>query len=179
MVVDAKGNAYVGQFGFDYSNGAPPQATVLMLVTPDGSVSAVADELMFPNGMVITPDGRTLVVGETYAARMTAFDIAPDGSLSNRRVFAALPSGAVPDGCCLDAEGALWVASPISNDVIRIREGGEVTDRISTDDRNAIACMLGGADRRTLYICASLLSRDPGKGAILTTRVDVPGAGLP
>lgn len=178
MVVDSKGNAYVGQFGFDYSNGAPPAASVLMLVTPDGSVRAIADDLMFPNGMVITADGRTLIVGETYAARMTAFDISPDGSLTGRRIYAQL-EGAVPDGCCLDAEGALWVASPITNEVIRVREGSEVTERISTGDRNAIACMLGGDDRRTLYILASLLSREPRSGAILTTRVDFPGAGLP
>jgi sugar lactone lactonase YvrE len=178
MVVDANGNAYVGQFGFDYSNGAPPVASVLILVTPDRSVRAVADELMFPNGMVISPDGKTLIVGETYAARMTAFDIGPDATLSNRRVFAQL-EGAVPDGCCLDAEGALWIASPVSNEVIRMHEGGEVTHRLSTGDRNAIACMLGGDDRRTLFVLASLLSREPGSGAILTERVDVPGAGLP
>src|SRR5581483_5806149 len=179
MVVSSEGNAYIGQFGFDYSHGGAPQSTVLMLVKPDGSVSIAADELMFPNGMVITPDGETLIVGESYAACMTAFSVGPDGSLSDRRVFAALPEGSTPDGCCLDAEGAVWAASPLSNEVIRLREGGEVLDRISTGDRVAIACMLGGEDRRTLYICTAPLSREVGAGAILSTRVDVPGAGLP
>ncbi len=178
MVVAADGTAYVGQFGFDYRAGAAPEPTVLMRIATDGSVSVAADDLQFPNGMVITPDGGTLIVGETYGARMTAFDIDGDGTLSNRRVFATVPSG-VPDGCCLDADGALWVASPISNDVIHLREGGEAAERISTGDLNAIACMLGGDDRRTLFICASVMPEEPGRGAILTTRVDVPGAGLP
>jgi sugar lactone lactonase YvrE len=178
MVVAADGTAYVGQFGFDYRGGASPEPTDLMRVATDGSVSVAADDLMFPNGMVITPDNETLIVGETYGARMTAFDIAKDGTLSNRRVWAPVPSG-VPDGCCLDADGALWVASPVSNDVIHLREGGEATERISTGDRNAIACMLGGDDRRTLFICASVMTEEPGRGAILTTRVDAPGAGIP
>ena len=142
-----------------------------------------ADELIFPNGTVITPDGKTLIVGETFAARMTAFDIAADGALSNRRVWAALPQGAVPDGFCLDAEGAIWVASPTSNDVIRLAEGGEVKERI-TADQGVYACMLGGADGKTLYLLTAA-SSVPAEcaanrtGRIEAVRVDVAGAGLP
>lgn len=179
MVVDAQGRAYVGNFGFDYESGEAPRATVLVLVSPDGGVRVAAHDLRFPNGTVITPDGATLIVGESFGARMTAFDVAADGSLSNRRVWAQLDGGRVPDGCCLDAEGAIWVACPTTNEVVRVREGGEVTDRVPTGERNAIACMLGGDDRRTLFVLAAQLSREPGAGAILTVRVDVPGAGLP
>jgi sugar lactone lactonase YvrE len=179
MVVDAQGRAYVGQFGFDYENGAPPQPTVLMLAEPDGNVRVVADELMFPNGTVITPDGRTLIVAESFAARLTAFDIAGDGSLSGRRVFAQLSDGRVPDGICLDADGAIWVASPTSREVVRVLDGGEITDRVPTGDVPAIACMLGGDDRRTLYVLSATLEREPGRGAIGTVRVDAPGDGLP
>jgi sugar lactone lactonase YvrE len=132
---------------------------------------------------MITPDGKTLIVGETFASRMTAFDIAADGSLSNRRVWAALPQGAVPDGACLDAEGAVWVASPTTNDVIRLKEGGEVLDRIQAD-QGCFACMLGGADRKTLYVLTAggADAEDTKRvrlGRIEQLRVDVPGAGLP
>jgi sugar lactone lactonase YvrE len=146
-------------------------------------VSVAADELIFPNGAVITPDGKTLVVGETFAGQMTAFDIAADGGLSNRRVWAALPEGAVPDGCCLDADGAIWVASPTTNDVIRLHEGGAVSERIDVG-LGAFACMLGGEDRRTLFMLIADGS-DPDNtltnrtGAILATEVEVAGAGLP
>ena len=112
-----------------------------------------ADDLSFPNGTVITPDGRTLIVGESFGARLTAFDVAEDGSLSNRRVWAQLEK-AVPDGICLDAEGAIWVASPMSGEVLRVREGGEVTERIRVATQ-AIACMLGGPARTTLFVCTS------------------------
>ena len=130
----------------------------------------------------ITPDGRTLIVGESFGGRLTAWDIGADGALSNRRVWAPL-DGAVPDGICLDAEGAVWSACPISGRVLRVREGGEVTDVVTVDRRGAYACMLGGADRRTLFICTADAS-DPAetgsmRGAIETVRVDVPGAGLP
>jgi sugar lactone lactonase YvrE len=177
MVVDSAGRAYVGNFGFDHWGGESPVTTVLTLVTPEGDVSAVADELLFPNGTVITPDGRTLVVGESYGARLTAFDVAGDGSLSNRRVFAQLDSGRVPDGICLDAEGAIWSASPTTNEVVRVLDGGEVVDTVSTEPYGAYACMLGGDDRRTLFICAGRERQEVGR--ILTMRVDVPGAGLP
>jgi sugar lactone lactonase YvrE len=183
MVVDAKGRAYVGNFGFPLYPRGETKAAKLARVDPDGSVHEAADELIFPNGAVITADGRTLVVGETFAARMTAFDIALDGGLSNRRVWAMLPQGAVPDGCCLDAEGAIWVASPITNDVIRLHEGGEVSERIDTG-RGAFACMLGGKDRRTLFMLIADGS-DPEDSArtrtasIVATEVEVAGAGLP
>jgi sugar lactone lactonase YvrE len=182
MVVDAAGRAYVGNFGEGYPGGEV-KPTAMARVDPDGRVVAAADELVFPNGTVITPDGRTLVVGETFAGRMTAYDVASDGSLSNRRVWAQLPQGAVPDGCCLDAEGAIWVASPTTNDAIRLAEGGEVLDRIVAD-QGVYACMLGGADRKTLYLL-TCGSSDPTqtaaerKGRIEAVEVDVPGAGLP
>lgn len=182
MVVDALGRAYVGNFGFDLHERADPVPATMVRVDPDGTASPAAEDLNFPNGTVITPDGRTLVVGESFAGCLTAFDIADDGSLSNRRVWAQL-EGAVPDGICLDAEGAIWVASPTSNDVLRVREGGEVADRVAIDS-GAYACMLGGDDRRTLLVCTSD-SSDPVEcarqrgGRIESMRVDVPGAGLP
>ena len=182
MVVDAAGRAYVGNFGEGYP-GREIKPTTMARVDPDGRVSVAADELVFPNGTVITPDGKTLVVGETFAGRMTAYDVAADGSLAGRRVWAQLPQGAVPDGCCLDAEGAIWVASPTTNDVIRLAEGGEVRERI-TADQGVYACMLGGADRKTLYLLTCGGS-DPTqtaaerKGRIEAAEVDVPGAGLP
>jgi len=182
MVVDAAGRAYVGNFGEGYPRG-PLQPAKMARVDPDGRASVAADELVFPNGTVITPDGKTLVVGETFAGRMTAYDVAADGALSNRRVWAPLPQGAVPDGCCLDAEGRIWVASPTTNDVIRLAEGGQVLERITAAE-GVYACMLGGADRQTLYLltCAS---SDPAEcaanrtGKIEAVRVDAPGAGLP
>jgi sugar lactone lactonase YvrE len=182
MVVDAAGRAYVGNFGYDYPAGEMKPAN-LARVDPDGAVSVAAEDLMFPNGSIITPDGKTLIVGETFASRMTAFDIGADGSLSNRRVWAALPERAVPDGACLDAEGAIWVASPFTSEVIRVREGGEVLERIKAG-QGVFACMLGGDDRRTLFVLTAD-SSDPEAteakrtGRIEVTRVDVPGAGLP
>jgi sugar lactone lactonase YvrE len=179
MVVDGLGRAYVGNFGFDLHSRADPAPAVMVRVDPDGAASPVADDLQFPNGTVITPDGRTLVVGESWGGRLTAFDVADDGSLSNRRVWAQL-DGAVPDGICLDAEGAIWVASPLSNEVLRVREGGEVTDRVALD-RGAFACMLGGT---TLYVCTAQ-SSDPVESAHLRSgrieamTVKVPGAGYP
>lgn len=182
MVVDSSGRAYVGNFGFDLHAGATPRLTDLALVEPDGQASVAAEGLSFPNGIVITPDGESLIVGETLAGRLTAFDIEPDGSLSGRRVFAELEA-AVPDGICLDADGAIWLASPTSREVLRVRDGGEVTDRIDVG-RPAFACMLGGADRRTLYICTASTSypdkcRERRDGRIEYVRVEIPGAGLP
>jgi sugar lactone lactonase YvrE len=181
MVVDARGRAYVGNFGFDLNAGEPAVATTMALAHPDGRVELAAQDLSFPNGTVITPDGRTLVVGETFAARLTAFDVADDGTLSGRRVWAQLEK-AVPDGICLDAEGAIWVASPVSKGVLRVREGGAVVDRVDVET-NAYACMLGGPDRRTLFVCTAE-THDPAKtgarrGRIEAVPVAVPGAGLP
>jgi sugar lactone lactonase YvrE len=182
MVTDAHGRSYVGNFGYDFMSGVPPRTAAVALVTPEGGVSIAADELSFPNGTVITPDGRTLIVGESFGARLTAFDIAEDGSLSNRRVWAQLEK-AVPDGICLDAEGAIWVASPMSGEVLRVREGGEVTERIRVASQ-AIACMLGGPRRTTLFVCTSesLQAEDcraKRSAKIEVVEVEVPGAGLP
>lgn len=182
MVVDRHGNAYIGNFGFNFLARESSKPTVLIIVTPEGRKRAVADGLMFPNGAVITPDGGTLIVGETWAGRLTAFAIASDGSLTNGRVWAQLDK-ARPDGICLDAEGAVWVASPTTKEVLRVREGGEITHGIPTAEQ-AVACMLGGADRRTLFILSGPvttveLSRAQRRGRIETVRVDTAGAGLP
>ena len=182
MVVDRLGRAYIGNFGFDYAAGEPVKATVLILVTPDGQKRVVAEDLLFPNGSVITPDGGTLVVAESYGRRLTAFTITRDGSLVGRRVWAQL-EGASADGICLDAAGAIWVASPVSSEVLRVREGGAVTNRIPVATQG-IACMLGGLDRRTLFILsAPMVGADEGRalkrGRIETARVDIAGAGLP
>jgi sugar lactone lactonase YvrE len=182
MVVDEQGRAYVGNFGFDLDGQGEFAKAALILVEPDGRARIAADDLAFPNGSVITPDGRTLIVAESFAARLTAFEIGSDGSLGGRREWAKL-TGAVPDGICLDAEGAVWVASPVSNEVLRIREGGEVLDRIPTL-QSAIACMLGGPGRRTLFVLSSD-GTDPEQlkaaptGRIEIVEVAIPGAGLP
>jgi sugar lactone lactonase YvrE len=154
MVVDGRGRAFVGNFGFDFEHGEKPRTTCLVRVDPDGRASVAADEMRFPNGSVITPDGRTLVVGESFGSCLTAFTIAADGALSGRREWAKL-AGATPDGICLDAENAIWVASPVSSEVLRVREGGAVAERIPTG-RPAIACMLGG---RTAARSSSSLPR--------------------
>ncbi|SRR5579885_702789 len=182
MVVDAQGRAYVGNFGFDLHKGEKPRSTTMVMATPDGKARIVAEDLMFPNGAVITPDGKTLIVGESFGSRLTAFDIAADGSLSNRREWANIAQY-VPDGICLDAEGAIWVASPTRSEVIRVKQGGQITDhiKVATD---TFACMLGGPDRRTLFVLTSETS-DPAKcrsnpsGRIEITEVQVPGAGFP
>lgn len=182
MVVDAKGRAYVGNFGFERHKGEAPKTTSLWRVDPDGSLTEAASDLMFPNGTVITPDGRTLVVGETFANRLTAFDVADDGTLSNRRSFAEI-DGLYPDGICLDAEGAIWVADPRGRRVVRIFDGGRVAEEIPLDDRGAYACMLGGPKRRHLFVVTNVDS-GPGvaerrAGRIEVTEVEVPGTGLP
>lgn len=182
MVVDRHGRAYIGNFGFDFLAKQTEQPTVLIMVTPDGEKRIVADGLRFPNGMVITPDGATLIVAESYGRRLTAFAIAADGSLSGRRLWAQL-DGATADGICLDAEGAVWVASPVSAEVLRVREGGAVTDRIPVATQG-IACMLGGDDGRTLFILTAPLVRKEKAlaqklGRIETVRVTIPAAGLP
>lgn len=182
MVVDARGRAYIGHFGFDFEN-EPTKLAELILVDLDGTARVVARELAFPNGVVLTPDGRTLIVAESFGGRLTAFDVAEDGSLTNRRVWATLPEGAFPDGICLDAEGAVWAAATAEKAVLRLREGGEVLDRVPTADL-AIACMLGGPDGRDLFICTAASTareecRAKPSAHIETVRVDVPHAGLP
>jgi sugar lactone lactonase YvrE len=185
-IVDAQGRLYVGDIGYNFLDPAakPVETCVIVLVGPDGRASVVADKFLFPNGMVITPDARTLVVGETLGHRLTAFDIQEDGSLSNRRVWAQLPTSVGPDGICLDAEGAVWCANPEGEDsVVRVHEGGQITDRIRVHT-HAYAVMLGGPQRRHLFICASG-SHDPAEiqrnpsASVQVVEVDVPGAGTP
>lgn len=182
MVVSDNGRAYVGNFGYNHYEEPVEKTANLARVDPDGSVHCAATGLRFPNGSVITPDGKTLVVGETRGNCLTAWNIATDGSLSKHRVWADLGAN-FPDGICLDAEGAIWVADPRLKETIRVREGGMVTHRISTGELGSYACMLGGDDRKTLYICTAPGS-GPGaaearSGRVEYCRVDVPGSGLP
>jgi sugar lactone lactonase YvrE len=185
MLVDARGRAYIGNFGFDLQARAAFAPTDLVMVAPDGTVRVVARDMHFPNGTVLTPDGRTLIVAESYGQRLTAFDVASDGSLARRRVWAQLEGrGVGPDGICLDEEGAIWLASPVSREVLRVREGGAIAERLATDGQ-AVACMLGGADRRTLFVLTGRVLTTPEQslaertGAVWTVRVPVAGAGLP
>jgi sugar lactone lactonase YvrE len=143
MVVDPLGRAYVGNFGFDLHTGEKPRSTVLIRVDPDGSAKIVDDDAFFPNGSVITADGRTLILAETFARALMAFDIDTSGGLSNKRIWAKLPEGAVPDGICLDSADGIWSASPTTNECVRQIQGGEVTHRIALE-RGAFACMIGG-----------------------------------
>ena len=175
MVVDKKGRAYIGNFGFDYFNGKPFAPTKLILVYPSGDAKVVVENMAFPNGTVITPDDKTLIIAETFAAQLTAFDIMDDGSLTNRRVWANLKSLA-PDGICLDAEGGIWAAAPGRRRVVRVLEGGQITHILKVEN-DAYACMLGGLDRKTLFVATSKHTRDAGK--IEFVEVDIPGAGLP
>ncbi|HWD06219.1 MAG TPA: SMP-30/gluconolactonase/LRE family protein [Amycolatopsis sp.] len=196
MVVDDQGRAYVGEFGFDLMGGAPLRTGVLLRVDPDGTVTTVARDLWFPNGSVLTTDG-VLLVNETFANRVTAFDVTDDGSLTNRRTWAKFgdePTGraqaevfpqltVAPDGCCLDADGALWIADGIGNRAARVREGGTIIDEVPAGV-GVFACMLGGADGRTLFLCAApdfdeTARKKAREGKLLATRVDTPHAGRP
>jgi len=195
MVVDGEGRAWVGDFGFDLhaellSRGpesviADHPTTSLVLVQPDGSVSDAApgERLSFPNGTVITPDGKTLIVGETLAGRLTAFTIGDDGTLSGRREWASTWPR-IPDGICLDVENAVWIANPLAPECARIGEGGEVREVIETGELNCFACMLGGPEGRHLFMMVAPDS-DPHvaasgrNGRILVAEVDSPRAGWP
>jgi sugar lactone lactonase YvrE len=152
IVVDGRGNAYVNNVGFDFPGGDFAPGTIA-LVTPDGSTRQVADGVAFPNGMAVTPDNSTLIVAESYGKKLTAFDIAADGSLSNQRVWADLDGG-IPDGICLDAENAVWYGDVPNKRCVRVREGGEVLQTIELD-RGCFACALGGANKRTLFMIAT------------------------
>jgi sugar lactone lactonase YvrE len=182
IVVDGRGNAYVGNIGFDFPEGefAPG---ILALVTPDGSARQVADGVSFPNGLAVTPDGSTLILAESYANRLTAFDIAADGRLSDRRVWADLGDG-VPDGICLDAEGAVWYGDVPNKRCVRVREGGEVLQTIELEG-GCFACMLGGVDRKTLFMVSqewggTVSSGDEERtGRLLTVPAPAAGAGWP
>jgi sugar lactone lactonase YvrE len=179
MVVEARGRAYIGNFGFDLAGGGEPTGTAMVCVEPDGEAWVVIEGLLFPNGAVITPDNRTLIVAESFGQRLSAYDIADDGSLANPRVWADLRPN-VPDGMCLDAEGGVWVADPVNKGVLRVLAGDVITEWISTDERGAYACALGGPDLCTLYICTAE-SSDPARtrglrgGRIEAAQVDVPG----
>ena len=191
IVVDARGNAYINGADFEdfVAAGTPPKPGYIKLVTPDGHLRQVAGDIQFPNGMVIAPDGRTLIISESMAGRLTAFGIDGDGGLSGRRVFA---EGLGPDGICLDAEGAVWVSTGGSS-VVRVAEGGKIAQRVELEeDRAPFALMLGGPDRRTLFICTAdwrtadgvaanlgRLASGPRTGEILALPVEVPGAGRP
>jgi sugar lactone lactonase YvrE len=199
MVVDAEGRAFVGNFGFDLMAGADPAPAVLARVDPDGSSAVAAEDMLFPNGSVITPDGRTLIVGETAAARYTAFTIGADGSLADRRVWAqvaptpelgplaeTLPQlQFAPDGCALDAEEHIWAADALGARCCRVAAGGAIVEEIRAPEGLGIfACMLGGEDGRTLLLCSAPdfaeADRSQSREAVLfTTTVDVPHAGLP
>jgi len=182
LVVDATGRAYVGNYGFDIDSGEEPTGTVLVCVEPDGDAWVVVEQLLFPNGTVITDDGATLVIAETFGQRLSAYDIDADGSLSNGRVWSDLRPN-VPDGICLDADGAIWVADPVQNGVMRVIQHTGAVEWISTGNRGAFACALGGSDGQTLYICTAETSnpdraRELRTGRIEATRVDVPYAGF-
>jgi sugar lactone lactonase YvrE len=182
IVVDGRGNAYVGNIGFEFPGGEFAPGS-LALVTPDGSARQVAGGVAFPNGIVVTPDNSTLIVAASYANRLTAFDIAVDGGLSDRRVWAELGDG-VPDGICLDAEGAVWYGDVPNRRCVRVREGGEVLQAIDLD-RGCFACMLGGPARRTLFMVArewgGVESTDEGArtGQLLTAPAPAQGTGWP
>ena len=183
IVVDGRGNAYVNGGGFDLLAGEDFAPGIVAVVTPDGAARQVADGIAFGNGMVVTPDNSTLIVAESYGKRLTAYDIAPDASLSNRRVWADLGDG-VPDGICLDAEDAVWYADVPNKRCARVREGGEVLETIELD-RGGFACMLGGADGRTLFMMAAQwrgiekMFDGPPTGQVLSVPAPAPGVGWP
>jgi sugar lactone lactonase YvrE len=196
MVVDSRGRAFIGEFGFDLMAGAPLETACILRADPDGTVTTVADDMWFPNGSVITDDG-VLLVSETFGNRMTAFDITGDGALTNRRTWAkfgdqptdrelekALAQVVVaPDGCCLDADGALWVADAMGGPVLRVHEGGEISEKVQTP-MGVFACMLGGTDGRTLFLCTAPdfheeARKNAREAELLTARVGSSHAGLP
>jgi sugar lactone lactonase YvrE len=199
MVVDAHGRAWVGCFGFDLMGGAEPRLAPIFRVDPDGAVTVAAEDLQFPNGAVITPDGGTLIVGETMGCRYTAFTIGADGSLSDRRIWAQLaptpelapleellPQVVVgPDGCSLDAEGHIWCADEAGGRCIRIAPDGAIVEELATPQGlDVYACALGGEDGRTLLLCAAPDFHEENRrrareAVLLTAAVDVPHAGLP
>ncbi len=183
IVVDGVGHVYVNGGGFDMLAGEEFAPGTIALVGADGSARQVADGIQFANGMTVTPDNSTLIVAESYSSRLTAFDIAPDGGLENRRVWAELP-GSAPDGVCSDAEGAVWYADVPNRRCARVAQGGEVLQTVELD-RGAFACMLGGADGRTLFIVArewrglESAGDKSRSGQILTVTAPAPAAGWP
>ena len=182
MVVDEHGNAYVGNFGFDYDAGGRFSTADLALVRPDGTVEVAATGLRFPNGSVITPDGSTLIVGESFGGTYQAFAIHDDATLGPARLWAQV-EGSAPDGCTFDAEGGIWFSDARTPQVVRVLEGGAVTHRIPTP-MPTYACALGGDDGRTLFVLCARSTRHAdvagkGEGGIFAVDVDVPHAGRP
>ena len=183
IVVDGRGNIYVNGGGLNPKPGEFFAPGVIVLITPDGSVRKVAQDIAFANGMAVTPDNSTLILAESHGKQLTAFDIEADGTLSNRRVWADCRDG-VPDGICIDTEGAVWYADVPNKRCVRVREGGEVLQTVDVD-RGCFACMLGGPDRKTLFIVATIwkgfASMNDGStnGLLLSTEVEVAGAGWP
>jgi sugar lactone lactonase YvrE len=189
MVVASNGQVYAGNFGFDLDalyegtlDSSQIKTTSLIRVDPDGTTHQAAADIAFPNGTVITADGKTLVIAESMGGRLTAFDREPDGSLTNRREWASLP-GVAPDGICLCEDDTIWVSNAMGPECVRVAEGGEVLERVTTS-MNCFACMLGGDDRRTLYMITAVEShgakaRSERNGAIEKVRTTVPGSGLP
>jgi sugar lactone lactonase YvrE len=183
IVVDGRGNAYVNGGGFDMMAGEPPAPGMIALVKPDGTATQVADGIEFGNGMAITPDDRTLIVAESYAFRLTAFDIQDDGMLANRRTWAELGENVPPDGICLDADGAVWYADVPNHRCRRVAEGGELLDEVPVD-RGCFACMLGGTDGRALFMLANAFDPATGSvgqqtGQVVMAGAPAPGAGWP
>ncbi|MGC8512263.1 MAG: SMP-30/gluconolactonase/LRE family protein [Acidimicrobiales bacterium] len=199
LVVDAAGHVFVGDFGFDLMGGGPVGGASLKRVDPDGTVTVVAEDLKFPNGSVITPDGSTLIVGETLGNRYTAWDLDPDGTISNRRVWASFGPDVTatamdevlaqlriaPDGCTLDAQGCIWAADAAGGRAVRIARGGDVLEQIAAPEGLGVfACALGGPDGRTLLLCAAPdfyehNRREANEAVLLVAEVDVPHAGRP
>lgn len=186
MVVDQQGRAWIGNFGYDMFSGGSPTPANIIRVDPDGTATVVAEDMKFPNGSVVTPDDATLIVGESAGLRYTAFTIADDGSLIDRRIWAQPSDPPVaPDGCCLDAEDRIWAADALGNRCVRLAEGGEVLDELRPPDGlNVYACMLGGDDGRTLLMCVApgFLEHERASAndaALLTVQVDIPHAGRP
>ena len=190
MLVDRHGRAYVGNFGFDLDRLVAEEgygailadpdslATNVALVQPDGTVSIAADNMLFPNGTVLTADGRTLIVAETIALRLSAFDVADDGTLSNRRVWADLGRELIsPDGIAIDGDDMVWIANAIGPEVVRVAEGGEVSARVSTS-QNAFACALGGPDGTTLFVCTAPTSKAASVAPVRDGRIEIATLGV-
>ena len=171
MVVDGEGNAYIGNFGFDLHGGKERQPASLILVTPAGDARIVAEDMQFPNGAVITPDGKTLIVAETMARRLTAFDIKGDKTLENRSVWADI-SGYYPDGIDRDPERQIWVATPGNLNIILVKEGGEITNEIKLS-QDSFACAVGGENRDILFICTAESSNREEVVALKSGRIEM------
>ena len=183
MVVDSAGNAYVGEVGFR-SGQEEQRSTSVLLVRPGGTVEVAVSGVLTPNGSVITPDGKTFILAESMRKRLTAYTIADDGTLVDPKIFAQLGADQVPDGICLDAEGCIWMTSPRTASVLRVAPGGGILEELPVEGGRPYACMLGGEDRRDLFICISTghdpaLTRPVRGGSIGVARVAVAGCGLP